>query len=74
MNIREKTGLIIRRGNEYLVACQAVTGELRWSTSPWDAWWTRKREHAKRMSRVTGGDVVLFNPVAGQIKVFGISE
>lgn len=68
MEIREKTGLIIRRGNEYLVACQVGTGELRWSTSPWDAWITRRRDQAERIGRVTGGRLILFNPVAGQIK------
>ena len=39
--------------------------ELRWSTCPWDAWWTRNPEEAQQVARKTGGDVWLFNPVAG---------
>ena len=68
MDIRLKTGMIIRRGCEYLVARQIGTRKLIWSQSPWDAWITRRKEDAERIAHATGGDVMLFNPVAGQIR------
>ena len=43
--------------------------DLRWSTSPYDAWWTRDREKAEAMARRTGGIVMLFNPVVGKVRV-----
>ena len=67
-DIRRKTGLIIKRGPEYLVGRILGTNDLKWSTSPWDAWRTRDREAAENVARVTGGDLWLFIPVAGQIR------
>lgn len=68
MDIRTKTGLIIAKDGEYLVACQIGTNELIWRTSPWDAWITRHREDAEQVNSVIGGELFLFNPVAGQIR------
>ena len=68
MDIRTKTGLIIRKDGEYLVGRQIGTGTLIWSISPWDAWITRHREDAERVRSVTGGELTLFNPIAGQIR------
>ena len=68
MDIREKTVLIIGNGHEYLVGRQLGTGNLVWSISPWDAWFTRRPKDAKRVRDVIGGDLFLFNPVAGQIR------
>ena len=69
MEIREKTRLIIRRNNEYMVGRIVFSKELRWSTSPYDAWWTKDKEKAEEYARRTGGIVMLFNPVAGQLRV-----
>ena len=68
MDIRTKTGIIIRRGNEWLVGRIVYSRELRWSRSPWDAWITRHRLDAERVARATGGTMWLFNPVAGQLR------
>lgn len=68
MDIRLKTGIIIRRGNEWLVGTILSSNELRWSRSPWDAWITRSREDAENVARAIGGDMWLFNPVAGKLK------
>lgn len=68
-DIRRKTCLIIRRNGEYLVGGIIWSDELRWSGSPWDAWRTRDREAAEETARRTGGIVMLFNPVAGQLRV-----
>ena len=68
MNIREKTGIIIQKGNEYLVGLVLGGPELRWSLSPWDAWITRRRDWAIKVADRVGGKRVLFNPVAGQIR------
>ena len=67
-DIRLYTRLIVRNGNEYLVGRQMVTGILRWSISPWDAWWTRTRINACMVAEKTGSKVCLFNPVTGEIR------
>jgi len=68
VNIRKQTCLIIRRGSEYLVGTILYSTDLRWSRSPWDAWRTRDREKAEKIAKVTGGDMMLFNPIAGQLR------
>lgn len=42
--------------------------DLRWSISPWDAWITRDTETARKVADRVGGEIMLFNPVAGQIR------
>ena len=71
MDIRKLTGLIIRRGNEYLVGTILYSTDLRWSKSPWDAWITRDRTAAERVAGRVGGEIVLFNPAAGQMRERG---
>lgn len=68
MNIRKCTVLIIKRGAEFLVGRIQYSMEFRWSGSPYDAWGTREREQAEAVARVTGGDLWLWNPVAGQLR------
>ena len=68
-DIRKATCLIIRKNNEYLVGTILYSTDLRWSISPYDAWQTRDIEKARRIARVTGGTMMLFNPVARQMKV-----
>lgn len=70
-DIRRKTGLIIRRGNEFLVGTILYSTDLRWSLSPWDAWFTRDRNTARMVAQKVDGELMLFNPVAGQIKEYG---
>ena len=60
--------LIVRRGTEYLVGRIPYSIELRWSRSPYDAWGTRSRESAEKVARMVGGDLWLWNPVAGQLR------
>jgi len=67
-DIRLYTRLIVRNGNEYLVGVIVGTGQLRWSQSPWDAWWTRTRINARMVAEKTGSDVCLFNPVTGDLR------
>ena len=68
MEIREATRLVIKRGNEDLVGLIVGGPDLRWSLSAYDAWWTRNPEEAQMVAKKTGGDVWLFNPVAGQLR------
>lgn len=65
-SIRAETALIIQRDNAFLVA--AVLGVPRWSSSPYDAWKTRKREAAERVAKAVDGNILLFNPIIGKIK------
>lgn len=67
-DIRSKTGLIIRKDGEYLVGTICYSTDLRWSISPWDAWITRDTETARKVADRVGGEIMLFNPVAGQIR------
>lgn len=68
-DVRKATRLIIRKNGEYMVGRILYSRELRWSTSPNDAWWTRDMEKAEDMARKLGGIVVMFNPVVNQIRV-----
>lgn len=69
-DIRRATGLIISRDGEFLVGTILYSTDLRWSTSPWDAWFTRDRDDAKRVAAMVGGKIELFNPVAGQRRAY----
>lgn len=71
MDIRTKTCLVIKRGPDFLVGTILDSTELRWSRSAWDAWSTRDRAKAEKVARATGGDLWLFNPVAGQLREAG---
>ena len=68
MDIRRCTGIIIEKDHEYLVGCILYSTDLRWSKSPYDAWITRNIGHAEMVARKVGGERVLFNPVARQIR------
>ena len=68
MDIRLNTRIIIRRGPGFLVGRILYSTEYRWSTSPWEAWWTRDRETAEYEARRVCGELWLFNPVAGQLR------
>lgn len=70
MDIRTQTGIIIKRGTEFLVGTICYSKELRWTTSPWEAWRTRKREEAEAVAAKVGGEMWLFKPVAGQMREF----
>ena len=64
--LRRETCIIIRKDGEYLVGAVLHSRELRWSYSSFDAWRTRDREAARRVARVVGGVLVLFNPIIGK--------
>ena len=68
MDIRRKTGIIIGKDGMFLVGLIIGTNQLRWSTSPWDAWITRIPANVRSVAEKTGGETWLFNPVAGQIR------
>lgn len=68
MDIRELTQIIIRKGHEYLMGTIMGGPDLRWTTSPWEAWGTRDREAAEAVAEKVGGELWLFNPVAGQLQ------
>ena len=68
MDIRKATVLIVRKGNVYLVGKKLYSEELLWRDSPWDAWRTRIRAEARGVAEKTGGTIMLFNPIAGQLR------
>lgn len=68
MDIRTKTGIIIRKDGKYLVGFVLYSKELRWSESPYDAWLTRSPEKAGEVARKVGGATMLFNPIVGQLR------
>ncbi len=69
--IRRRTCIIIRKGNEFLVGVILKSTDLRWSTSPYDAWSTRERRDAEMVAAMVGGEMVLFNPIVNQMKEMG---
>ena len=68
MDIRLYTGIIIKKGNEYLVGYNRFLNTLSCSTSPWDAWRTRRKDLAYIVAHKVGGTGYLFNPVAKQVR------
>lgn len=72
MDIRSQTGLIVEKDGKYLVAAAGMFP--RWSLSPWDAWRTRKRENALFVARAIRGNIMLFNPIVGQLRIWRESE
>jgi len=67
--LRKETCIIIRKNGEFLVGTILYSKDLRWSGSMYDAWRTRDREKARRIARITGGVMVLFNPIIGKTRV-----
>ena len=67
-NIRSKTALIIEKDGEYLAGIGGIF--QRWSLSPYDAWKTRKRDKAFLVAWKVKGNIMLFNPVVGQLKMW----
>ena len=59
---------MVKRGQEFLVGRILFSNQLRWSIYPYDAWWTRNYKAAEMVAEKTGGDLWLFNPVAGQLR------
>ena len=66
--IKLATVLIVKRGAEFLVGRIPYSFEFRWSRSAYDAWGTREKESARKVARLTGGEICLFNPVTGQLR------
>ena len=70
MDCREYTCLIIKKDNEFLVGCMMGTSILRWSNSQYDAWRTRIKEHAVKVADYVDGNIMLFNPIVGQMREY----
>ena len=71
MDIRLQTVLVIKKGNEFLVGRNILSGELIWRHDYSDAWRTRIRAAAKSVVEKTGGEIYLFNPVVCQLRKYG---
>lgn len=69
MDIRLYTRVIIRKNRRYLQCKSTISGELIWTTSKYDAWWTRDAEAARLIARKTGGIAMLWNPIVGKVAV-----
>lgn len=69
MDIRLYTRVIIRKNRQYLQCKSVMSGELIWTQSPYDAWWTRNAETARNVARQTGGTAMLWNPIARKVAV-----
>ncbi|MBQ2462963.1 MAG: hypothetical protein II504_11065 [Clostridia bacterium] len=71
MDIREATCIIIRKNREFLQGTEWITHRPMWTPYKWNAWRTRDKAEAAEVARKTGGVMVLFNPIARQMKVIG---
>jgi hypothetical protein len=67
-DLRRQTCLIIESQGKYLVGFNGFA--LRWTESYSDAWRTRDIGTAKKVSDRFGGSIMLFNPVARQLRKF----
>lgn len=65
MDVRRQTALIIAKDGGFLVGFSLF---LRFSKSPYDAWRTRKVEAARMVADRIGGELMLFNPIVGQLR------
>lgn len=70
VDIRRKTCLVIRKDGEFLGCRILFTKDRKWSTSPYDAATTRKIEIAQKAAAKYGGEIMLFNPIVGQLRTF----
>lgn len=68
VDIREYTRVIVLKNRQYLVGRDMICRDLKWSPSPWEAWWTRDMDDARRLADRVGGVPVLFNPIVGETK------
>ena len=68
VDIRQYTRVIIIKNGKYLVGKDPVMNALKWSDSPYDAWWTRNADDARKVSAKIGGAMMLFNPIAYALK------
>ena len=67
--IRKQTAIIIEKDGEFLIGfCHF----LRWGSSYFDAWRTRDIEAAQMVAEKTNGRMMLFNPIAGSIREYGV--
>ena len=71
MDIRTKTCIIIRKNRLFLQGKECFTTKTKWTQYRHQAWKTRDKEMAAEIARKVGGVMVLFNPVADQVKVIG---
>lgn len=71
MDIRAETCIIIRKNKEFLQGKEWFTNRPLWTQYTYNAWRTRDKGEAAKVARKTGGVMVLFNPVARQMKVIG---
>lgn len=67
MSSDEYCGLIVCKGNEYLVGMAQFGNKLRWSWSRWDAWRTRNIRDARSVAGKVGGELAAFNPITGEM-------
>ena len=70
MNCRLYTNLIVQKDGKFLQGYIIGLNELKWSDSPWDAWMTRDRADAYDVAQKVDGELVLFNPIVGQIREY----
>jgi len=70
-DIRMKTQLIVRKDGAYLSGLSLF---IRWRESPYDAWMTRNIGDARKVARKVGGELMLFNPIVGQLRKYGVKK
>lgn len=71
MDIREQTCIIIRENKLFLQGKECFTNKPKWTQYRHQAWRTRNKGQAAEIAKKLGGAMVLFNPVADQVKVIG---
>ena len=74
MDIRKRTKLIVKRGNQFLVALTSITKQPKWSVSPYDAWGTKELLKAKKVAEYFNAKIYMFNPCVGMMREYRDGE
>ncbi|MBQ1364241.1 MAG: hypothetical protein IIY60_00375 [Clostridia bacterium] len=67
VNMRKYDRAIIEKDRRYLFCVK--NGEPSWHWSLYQAWWDRGNgENARKVARIIGGVVRIFNPITGEVR------
>ena len=71
MKVEDMDVFVIRNGRQFLIGAEThLDGEKKfpvWDQYKFDAWRTRNIFVARRIARILGANVAVFNPVTGEV-------
>lgn len=71
MNVSDCDVFVVRSGKQFLIGTESTPDGRKkiplWGQYKYDAWRTKNIFAARRIARILGGNVCMFNPVTGEI-------